>query len=98
MMLGRFRATWEEEWAYHRKYLSQVLSKPGTQLIFTNAHLVEWQEFSRLFSELFQPTSQLQEQIEYHQSQIGRPYIGASFRFRNLLGDVSEPDSIPHSP
>lgn len=97
MMLGRFHATWEEERAYHHKYLTQIVSQPGAQLIFTNAHLVGWQEYSHLFSELFQPTPQLQEQIDYHLAQIGRPYIGASFRFRNLLGDVSEPGSFPQS-
>jgi len=95
MMLGRFHATWAEERAFHLRYLTQIAEQSGSTLLYTNAHLVGEREFSALFTELFRPSVALQQQIDYHLTQIGGPYIGASFRFRNLLGDVSEPDSSP---
>lgn len=98
MMLGRFRATWAEERAFHLQYLTQIARQRGTILLYTNAHLVGNSEFSALFAELFMPSRVLQNQIDYHLSQIGGPFIGASFRFRNLLGDLDEPDSTPLAP
>lgn len=98
MMLGRFHATWAEEQAFHLKYLTQLAKQRGAILLYTNAHLVGGSEFSALFSELFMPADALQKQIDYHLSQIGDTYIGASFRFRNLLSDCYEPESLPLAP
>lgn len=98
MMLGRFQATWAEERAFHLNYLTQIARHRGQTLLYTNAHLVGEVEFSSLFAELFNPSDDLQKQIDYHLSQIGGSYIGASFRFRNLLGDFYEPDSSPSAP
>lgn len=98
MMLGRFHATWAEERSFHFKYLCQFARQKGTKLLYTNAHLVGESEFSMLFSDLFKPSPKLQEQIDFHLSKIGGTFIGASFRFRNLLGDFFEPDSLPLNP
>ncbi len=95
MMLGRFHATWAEERAFHYRYLCQLARQRGTKLLYTNAHLTGESEFSMLFSELFRPSKKLQEMIDYQLSQIGGSFVGASFRFRNLLGDFSEPNSLP---
>ena len=98
MMLSRFHATWAEERAFHYRYLCQIARYKGTKLLYSNAHLVGEVEFCHLFSELFKPSSKLQEQIDSHLAIIGNPYIGASFRFRNLLGDFFEPGSSPLNP
>lgn len=97
MMLGRFHATWAEERSFHYRYLCRVARRKGTKLLYSNAHLVGEEEFSQLFSELFRPSPELQSQIDFHLSQIEGPFLGASFRFRNLLGDCIEPDSQPLS-
>ena len=49
-------------------------------------------EFSTLFKELFRPSDRLQNQIDYHLSQLGgaKKYISLTFRFRQLLGDFKE--------
>lgn len=98
MMLGRFHATWAEERAFHLKYLTHIARHRGPTLLFTNAHLLGELEFSQHFNELFRPSPALQEQIDFHLSLIGGPYLGASFRFRNLLGDFYEADSLPATP
>lgn len=97
MMLGRFHATWAEERAFHLRYLTKVARHRGTTLLFTNAHLLGEQEFSLHFRELFRPSSALQEQIDLHLSHIGSSYLGATFRFRNLLSDFYEANSSPAS-
>lgn len=49
-------------------------------------------EYSQLFHELFKPTKELQEQIDYHVTALGgdKRYDAMVFRFRQLLGDLKE--------
>ena len=97
MMLGRFHATWAEERAFHLRHLTHIARHRGPVLLFTNAHLLGEQEFSQYFNELFRPSPALQEHIDLHLSHIGGSYLGATFRFRNLLGDFHEANSLPAS-
>lgn len=98
MMLGRFHSTWAEERAFHLRYMLQQAKYSGVKIFYTNAHLLGEGEFSQLFKELFQPTQALQRQIDQHMSCLGREYVGASFRFRNFLGDFDDGDSVPGMP
>lgn len=53
-------------------------------------------EYGPLFHELFKPTRELQEQINYHLDKLGgkKKYISCTFRFRQLLGDFKEGGEI----
>lgn len=98
MMLGRFHSTWAEERAFHLKYMFRQAKHSGVKIFYTNAHLLGENEFSQHFKELFRPSQALQEQIDRHLSCLGREYVGASFRFRNFLGDFKDGDSVPGMP
>ncbi len=49
-------------------------------------------EYSKLFHELFKPTKDLQELIDFHLLKLGgeKQYDAMVFRFRQLLGDLKE--------
>ena len=97
LMTGRFHVTLDEEYAFHKKYLSSLLRKNGNKIIYTNTHLVKENVFRDLFNELFSLSSELKDLLTYHLSRIGRQYLGVCLRFRNLLGDFYEPGSVPLS-
>lgn len=67
--------------------------------LYSNIHFNE-RQYSQLFHELFKPTTQLQEMINFHYQAIGNNYISATFRFQQLLGDFKEgnPDIYPILP
>jgi hypothetical protein len=53
---------------------------------YTNASIAD-KEYHLLIKELFTPTKELQDLIDYHLKQIGCDFISAGFRFTGLLGD-----------
>jgi hypothetical protein len=52
-------------------------------------------QWGELFKKLFKPTKEMNEIIQYRKSKIGGEYIGAVFRFQNMLGDFSEYEYTP---
>ncbi len=46
--------------------------------------------WGELFAELFKPTDELQNILDYHSAKIGKIYVSVAFRFQNLLGDFKE--------
>ncbi|WP_257898701.1 hypothetical protein [Segatella salivae] len=75
-----------------RMILRYYLKKHYKQIhIYSNMAIAD-KEFSTLFKELFRPSERLQNQIDYHLSQLGgaKKYISLTFRFRQLLGDFKE--------
>ncbi|WP_455081033.1 hypothetical protein [Prevotella melaninogenica] len=75
-----------------RMILRYYLKKHYKQIhIYSNMAIAD-KEFSTLFKELFRPSERLQDQIDYHLSQLGgaKKYISLTFRFRQLLGDFKE--------
>lgn len=62
--------------------------------IRTNALYSYNGEYSKLFHELFKPSSRLQASIDREKSNLGTQYISTSFRFMNLLGDFNETTGI----
>ena len=83
-----------------RMILRYYLKKNYKQIhIYSNMAIAD-KEFSTLFKELFRPSDRLQNQIDYHLSQLGgaKKYISLTFRFRQLLGDFKEGgDVLPES-
>ncbi len=72
--------------------LKHYLKKPFRQIhVYSNMFCSD-QEYTSLFGELFKPTKELQDLIDYHLAQLGGPgnYVSATFRFRQLLGDFNE--------
>lgn len=72
--------------------LKHLLKKPFRQIhVYSNMFCSD-QEYASLFGELFKPTKELQNLIDYHLAQLGGlgNYVSATFRFRQLLGDFKE--------
>ena len=71
---------------------NRVLSLNYKQLhIYTNVRLIG-DSFSVYFHELFKPTAELQNEIDFHKHCIGSSYIAIQFRFLELLGDFKDED------
>jgi len=60
-------------------YLEQINSYFGTNF-----------NFAVLFHQLFKPTQELSDLINFHKQKIGGQYISAHFRFIGLLGDFKD--------
>jgi hypothetical protein len=64
--------------------------------VYTNMVIAE-KEYGGLFWELFRPTPKLERLVDYNRKRItpngGGGYISVAFRFLQLLGDFTEPDS-----
>ena len=92
--------SWPQARRFHAKYLKNkfIQAKRRHKLqvhVYTNAHIIERDEFHVLFNELFQPTKELREIVEWNKKQLGEHYVSASLRFRNMLGDFKDGDSEP---
>ncbi len=72
--------------------LKSYLRKPYKQIHVYSNMICKDEEYGPLFNELFKPSVDLQNQLDYHLSQIGGrgTYISCTFRFRQLLGDFKE--------
>lgn len=95
MMMGRLHVSYEEERIFHRYYMTHLFARKGVKVIYTNARLEVGESFASLFSDLFRVEESLKNSLEKHLQTIDGSFVGASFRFRNLLGDFFEPDSFP---
>lgn len=76
--------------------LSYYLRKKYQQIhVYSNMAIAD-DKYRELFHELFKPTKELQEQIDYHLNAIGGigTYNAMVFRFRQLLGDFKEGGDI----
>lgn len=78
--------------------LKSYIRKPYEQIHVYSNMICRDKEYGPLFHELFKPTKELQQQIDYHLDKLGgkRNYISCTFRFRQLLGDFKEGgDTLP---
>ncbi len=78
--------------------LKYYIRKPYEQVHIYSNMICRDREYGVLFNELFKPTKELQEQIDYHLNKLGgkNNYISCTFRFRQLLGDFKEGgDTLP---
>lgn len=76
--------------------LEHFLKKPFRQIhVYSNMFCSDV-EYTSLFRELFKPTNNLQNLIDYHLAHLGGAgnYVSATFRFRQLLGDFKEGGSV----
>lgn len=72
--------------------LKHFLKKPFAQIhVYSNMFCSDL-EYASLFRELFKPTKELHDLMDYHLAQLGGAgnYVSATFRFRQLLGDFKE--------
>lgn len=78
--------------------LKSYIRKPYEQIHVYSNMICRDREYGPLFHELFKPTKELQQQIDYHLDKLGgkQSYISCTFRFRQLLGDFKEGgDTLP---
>jgi hypothetical protein len=68
----------------------QLMQKKWNQLHIRVNLFSPDEEYGKLFNELFRPTDELNNKINYHLSKIGCDFISVTFRFQQLLGDFIE--------
>lgn len=86
-----------QHWA-QSTILKSYIRKPYEQIHIYSNMICRDREYGPLFHELFEPTKELQQQIDYHLDKLGgkQSYISCTFRFRQLLGDFKEGgDTLP---
>ena len=71
------------------KVIKSKLKRWNQIHITTNMRIAD-NEYGELFNELFKPSNELQDKIDYCLSQIGCDFISVTFRFQQLLGDFLE--------
>lgn len=74
------------------KHLFNILkSYPNSQLlVYTNLNIVSNEDFPHLFHRLFRPSDRLQMILDTENHRIKVPYVSATLRFQQLLGDFKE--------
>lgn len=73
------------------KWFRKELKKDYCEFhIYTNAHFSYNHNFAQLFTELFAPSTLLQQLIDKEKNNLGEGYISSSFRFLDLLNDFNE--------
>lgn len=79
-----------------RTLLHHFMGKRAEQIHIYSNMATEETRYGELFKELFVPTGELQEQIDFHLHRIGGAgnYVSMTFRFRQLLGDFKEGGEI----
>lgn len=84
----------EETVSYYVDYLSsriKTITKYTRQKhVYTNATIVDKEEYSKLFKELFKPSEDLQRQVDWNLQQIGGEFVSVTTRFQNLMGDFKD--------
>ena len=78
--------------------LKSYIRKQFEQIHIYSNMICRDKEYGPLFHELFKPTKELQQKIDFHLDKLGgkRSYISCTFRFRQLLGDFKEGgDTLP---
>jgi hypothetical protein len=70
--------------------IQQLLKRYNQLHITTNMNNLREFEFGIQFNQLFKPTSELKELIDYNLSMLGGNFISVTFRFQALLGDFYE--------
>lgn len=72
--------------------LSYYLKQPYQQIHVYSNMICKDEEYGALFNDLFKPSAELQELIDYHLNKIGgsNTYVSLTFRFRQHLGDFKE--------
>lgn len=69
----------------------EIARHPNKQLhVYTNINSVDDDQYQHLFNNLFKPSDKLKKYIESEKAKINNPYISATYRFQQLLGDFSE--------
>lgn len=63
--------------------------------VYGNLHCIGMQEAAQSFHELFKPSVKMKNLVDQNKQQIGGPYVSISTRFRNLLGDFKDRNSLP---
>lgn len=81
----------------HRMLFEKFVMRSPTPIVhlYTNT-IYHNKEFHTAFHSLFKPSKKLSENIDSILNDRGkRPYVSASFRFLQLLGDFKEPSPTP---
>lgn len=71
-------------------FLRKILKTNHIQYHIYSNVIINKSKWHDLFSELFRPSSILQTAIVENLQKIGSPYVSATFRFQQLLGDFRE--------
>lgn len=82
----------DKEKDVQHKILRYFIKKPYDQIhVYSNMKISD-EAYGRCFHELFRPSDELQNALDYHLNRIGgkQSYISCTFRFRQLLGDFKE--------
>lgn len=91
------KKTTEENNAYNRARVSRMIEQAHSKRqvhVYANLYCIDYKTFSRIFHELFKPSEELKQQVEWNKQQTGEQYISITTRFQNLLGDFYEGDSV----
>lgn len=94
------RKSWDDGVNFYFNLLSKSISKVRDKRqihLYGNLHHIHKEEIKGLFHELFKPTEELQSLLDSNRKKIGGSYISVSLRFRNLLGDFKDGNSLPLS-
>lgn len=76
---------------FQRRWFVKNFKKNVKQIhVYTNAILLQGEDFQRHFNELFKMTPALEASIKEAKEGIGEKYISVSSRFQQLLGDFEE--------
>ena len=73
-----------------RIYLNHKIKNNKQTHVYTNASFSYELDYSKIFNELFKPSSKLQNSIDREIKTIGKDFISVSCRFMDLLGDFNE--------
>lgn len=74
---------------FHGIYVFRKLRGVNQLHLYGNSTFY-YNHFSEYFNQLFQPSEQLQRDIDYHLRRLSKNYISVTFRFQQLLGDFIE--------
>ncbi len=76
----------------HREYLLRRIAKSRHNQIHVYCNRFDEREgaFSDSFTELFKPSTRVQEILDIHTKALGTGYLDVTLRFQNLLGDFDE--------
>jgi hypothetical protein len=71
----------------------KFINENHKQIHFYSNMMIAEEEYGVLFHELFKPTPELENLINYNLEQLGgrREFVSVTFRFMQLLGDFEEP-------
>jgi hypothetical protein len=97
---SKYGKSTEFENEFQKKILLNFIKKNTKRQqfhIYTNSQWAEGFEYSGLFNELFKPSKNLQDVLNFHRNTLGEHYVSMTFRFQQLLGDFEKKESTINS-